>query len=110
MAKLMQARVLVDIAHLGLLVGHIAEGSAACIGDLHKAGAVDPHKEAVAYAQKTKAPVVRVRTPSEQEELAAAQAAVAAAEKALAEETDDKKKPDLAKALKPAQDALADLS
>jgi hypothetical protein len=98
------------MAHLGVVVGQIAEGSAKCIGELAKQGVVDPHKDAVAYAAKQKADVLRVRTPGETEELETARAAVSVAEKALADEPDAKKKEYLAKALKVAQDLLADLA
>jgi hypothetical protein len=55
MAKTLLARVLCDIAHLGLLAEDLVEGPESVIKDLASSGQVDPHPDAVAYAKATEA-------------------------------------------------------
>lgn len=62
MAKLalMPALVLVDTPQHGLKCGQIVEADAGLMKQLQAAGAVDPHKEAVAHAAAHGAKRVRI--------------------------------------------------
>lgn len=56
--KLIAARVLCDIAHLGLKCGQLVQAEEKVIKPLADDGQVDAHKDAVAYAKEQGAEVV----------------------------------------------------
>lgn len=76
MAKTQQARVLSDLPTHGVSAGDVLEAAAATIKQLTDAGAVDPHKDAVAHAIGGGAVVKRSIVELAAERLAAAQDAV----------------------------------
>ena len=51
------ARVLCDVPSHGLRVGQLLRASAATVASLASSGSVDPHPDAVAYAESTGAAV-----------------------------------------------------
>lgn len=69
--KLLQARVLLDHASLGLRVDQIVEGPENVITAMTAAGAVDAHPNAVAHAAGQGAAVVTLADPSGAAEYAA---------------------------------------
>jgi len=114
MAKLNLARVLADVPSHGLKAGNLLEATPELITALAKAGEVDPHKDAVAYAKETGAPLVRSSIEVAQAERAAAADAlrirVAELEDLMAKATDEPTKNALAAELlaqRAALDALA---
>ncbi|MFD1556028.1 hypothetical protein ACFSHT_10385 [Paraburkholderia silviterrae] len=74
MAKIQtaQARVLADNAGLGLKCDQVVTGPEAVIKALAKAGAVDDHPDAVAYATKQGAKQVELADPDAAAEVAEA--------------------------------------
>lgn len=77
MAKTQQARVLSDLPTHGVLAGDVLDADARTIKTLTEAGAVDPHKDAVAYALgEGGATVKRSQLELAAEKLAAAQDAL----------------------------------
>ena len=59
MSKNQFARVLCDVLAHGLKAGDLLEADASLVKALAAEGSVDPHKDAVAHARSTGAPVVR---------------------------------------------------
>lgn len=76
MAKNQQARVLSDLPVHGVVAGDVLDAAAGTIKSLTDAGAVDPHKDAVAYAVGSGAAVKRSQVEVAAEKLAAAQDAL----------------------------------
>jgi len=109
MAKVIQARVLTDMVALGLMAGCIVEASPSAIGEMAKAGSVDPHKDAVAYAKSQGAKVVPLVTQEDiaQREALQADVNLLTAKLAAAAEKD---KPAIQKDLDTKTAALADLA
>lgn len=114
MAKLIMALVLVDIASHGLKAGQLLEATAETITPLAKAGEVDPHKDAVAYARSQGVQPVRSSIELAAAELAAAQDAlrirIAELEQLLAAATDDATKGALSQELNAKRSELDALS
>lgn len=74
--KNQQARVLSDLPTHGVVGGDVLDAADATIKILTDAGAVDPHKDAVAYAVGSGAAVKRSQVELAAEKLAAAQDAL----------------------------------
>lgn len=72
MAKLALALVLCDVVGHGLKAGQLLEAEPALIKALAADGSVDPHKDAVAYAQASDAPRARSCIEVQAEERAVA--------------------------------------
>ena len=107
--KLVKARVISDAPHLLLAIGMIALAPAAVIESLAKAQVVDPHPDAVKYAESEGCPVVKVQTAEQAAAAAALQARIAELERQLAAATDDAAKAPLAAELQAKQTELAEL-
>lgn len=111
MAKNTFARVLVDIPSHGLKAGQLLEATPELVKALAAMGDVDPHKDAVAYARDTAAPVARSCIELAAEQLETAQAAlrvrIAELEDLVAKATDEATKQALQAELAKQQAQLA---
>lgn len=113
MAKNAFARVLTDIPSHGLKAGQLLEASPALIKALTAVGEVDDHKDAVAYARETSAPLARscIEAAAEKREadLAALRVRVAELQDLVAKATDEPTKQALQGELAKQEAALAEL-
>lgn len=107
--KLVKARVISDAPHLALAIGMIALAPAPIIESLAKALVVDPHPDAVKYAEGEGCPVVKLQTPDQAAAAAALEARIAELQAQLATAADDAAKAPLAAELAAKQAELAEL-
>jgi hypothetical protein len=107
--KLVKARVISDAPHLGLAVGMLVLALPGLVEALAKAQVVDPHPDAVQYAERNGAELVKLKSPEEQAAVAAQQARVTQLEQQLADAPDDAARATLAAELAAQQAKLADL-